>query len=85
MFCQTTKKWKLKLKKSNRIFVVYGHNEEMKECCLNSKSWTSKRVFLHEQPKGGKTITKEVVEYLDVCFSVLFSRDDLDYQKDRLF
>ena len=31
--------------KSNRIFVVYGHDKEMKECCLNPKSWESKHIF----------------------------------------
>ena len=41
--------------------------------------------FLHEQPKGGKTIIKKFIEYFDVGFSVvLYSPDYLDYQKDSL-
>ena len=72
-----------KVKRSNRIFVVHGHDKEMKaEVTLTLTKLGLKPIILHEQPDGGKTIIDKFEKYSDVGYAVvLLSPDDYGYSK----
>jgi hypothetical protein len=66
--------------KSNRVFIVHGHNNEMKQATKEVVSRLGlKPVILHEQPDQGKTIIEKFEDYADVGFAiVLLSPDDIN-------
>jgi predicted nucleotide-binding protein len=66
---------------SNKVFVVHGHSEEMKQAAARVLQTLSLMpVILHEQPNKGMTIIEKIEEYADVGFAiVLLSGDDLGY------
>jgi predicted nucleotide-binding protein len=69
---------------STRIFVVHGHDKEMKEAVARTlKTLELEPVILHEQPNQGRTIIEKFINYSDVSFAVvLLSPDDMAYPKD---
>lgn len=73
-----------KLNKSNRIFIVHGRNNELKETCARFlEKLNLIPVILHEQTNKGKTIIEKFEEYSDVGFAiVLMTPDDAGYFAD---
>ncbi len=71
------------VEQSNRIFIVHGHNNEMKETVARFLSESGlEPIILHEQPNQGKTIIEKFEEYADVQFAiVILSGDDYGYAK----
>lgn len=71
------------VEQSNRIFIVHGHNNEMKETVARFLSESGlEPIILHEQPNQGKTIIEKFEEYADVQFAiVILSGDDFGYAK----
>lgn len=67
--------------KSNRVFVVHGHDGEMRESVARVLSRLGlEPVILHEQPDRGRTIIEKFYDYSDVGFAVvLLSPDDRGY------
>lgn len=63
---------------SKRIFVVHGHDEEIKQATARTlEKLGLEAIILHEQPNRGKTIIEKFTEYSDVGFAVvLLSPDD---------
>lgn len=73
--------------KSNNIFVVHGHDNEMKETVARVlKNVGFEPIILHEQENLGKTIIEKFESCSEsVSFAVvLLSPDDLGYKKDKL-
>ena len=70
---------------SNRIFVVHGHDEAMKQAVARTlKKIGLKPTILHEQTNEGRTIIGKFSDYSDVSFAVvLISPDDMAYPKDQ--
>jgi predicted nucleotide-binding protein len=69
---------------SNRIFIVHGHNELMKQHVARTVSELGlKPIILHEQPNGGKTIIEKFLSNAEKSgFAViLLSADDLGISK----
>ena len=67
-------------KVSQEIFIVHGHNEEMKQTVARVVSQLGlKPIILHEQPNGGKTIIEKFERNVeDINFAIiLLSADDL--------
>lgn len=71
--------------KSNKIFVVHGHDEEMKLAVARKiEKLDFEPLILHEKPNKGRTIIEKFTDYADVSFAVvLLSPDDLAYPKDK--
>jgi len=69
---------------NNKVFIVHGHNEEMKQSAARFvEQIRLKPIILHEQPSKGKTIIEKFEEYSNVSFAVvLLSADDVAYSKD---
>jgi len=69
---------------SNRVFVVHGHDEEMKQAVARTLEKIGlEPIILHEQPNKGRTIIEKFTDYSNVSFSVvLLSPDDIAYPKD---
>jgi predicted nucleotide-binding protein len=69
---------------SNKVFVVHGHNEEMKQTIARFiERFDLLPIILHEQPNQGRTIIEKFSDYSDVSYAiVLLSADDITYQKD---
>jgi predicted nucleotide-binding protein len=67
--------------KSNRVFVVHGHDEGMRESVARVLIKLGlEPVILHEQPDRGRTIIEKFYDYSDVGFAVvLLSPDDTGY------
>lgn len=63
---------------SKKIFIVHGHNNEMKEAVARLiEKIGLKPIILHEQPDKGRTIIKKFEDHADVSFAiVLISPDD---------
>jgi predicted nucleotide-binding protein len=74
------------ISQNNQIFVVHGHDYEMKETVARSlKNVGLEPIILHEQESLGKTII-EKFEFCSESVSfavVLLSPDDLGYKKDK--
>ena len=72
-------------KLSNKIFIVHGHNEEIKQAVARTvEKIDLKPIILHEQPNKGRTIIEKFEDYSDVNFAiVLLSPDDIAYSKDK--
>lgn len=70
--------------KSNRVFVVHGHDNEMKQAVARTiEKLGLEAVILHEQPKRGRTIIEQIECHSDVSFAVvLLSPDDTGYSND---
>lgn len=68
---------------NDRIFVVHGHNEEMKHSVARTiEQLNLKPIILHEQPNKGRTIIEKFADHSDVSFAlVLLSADDYGYSK----
>jgi predicted nucleotide-binding protein len=69
---------------SKKIFIVHGHNEEMKQSVVNTiMKLNLKPIVLHEQPNKGKTLIEKFIENADVDFViVLLSGDDKAVKKE---
>jgi hypothetical protein len=69
--------------KSQRIFIVHGHDNEMVEASARFvKKLGFEPIILREQPNQGRTIIEKFEDYSDVDFAiVLFSPDDLGKSK----
>ncbi len=69
---------KISAKTSNKIFVVHGHDEIMKQSVARAVEQIGlKPVILHEKPDKGRTIIEKFTDYSDVSFAiVLLSPDD---------
>lgn len=70
-------------KELNRVFIVHGHDEEMKQAVARViLKLNLEAIILHEQPKGGRTIIEQFEKHSDVDYSViLLSPDDVAYPK----
>ena len=68
---------------SYRIFIVHGHNNEMKEAVARTiENQHLKAIILHELPNKGRTIIEKFEANTNVDFAVvLFSADDIAYSK----
>lgn len=68
---------------SNKIFLVHGHNEEMKQSVARLlEKLGFEPIILHEQPNMGRTIIEKFSDYSDVGYAiVLLSADDLAHSK----
>ena len=65
--------------KNNRVFIVHGHDEEMKHAVARSlKKLNLEPIILHEQPNRGKIIIEKFEDYSEnIPFAiVLLSPDD---------
>lgn len=67
--------------KSNRVFIVHGHDNEMKQAVARTVERLGlKVVILHEQTRRGRTIIEQIERHSDVGFAVvLLSPDDTGY------
>jgi predicted nucleotide-binding protein len=63
---------------SNRVFVVHGHDGEMKQAVARTvEKLGLEAVILHEKPNRGQTLIEKIERYSDVGFAVvLLSPDD---------
>ena len=66
---------------TNNIFIVHGHDEEMKQYVARTLPLLKLNpIILHEQPNGGRTIIEKFEKNSEVGFAVvLLSPDDLAY------
>lgn len=66
---------------SNRVFVVHGHDREMKQMVARTlERLRLEAVILHEKPNRGQTLIENIERYSDVDFAVvLLSPDDMGY------
>ncbi len=74
----------IKRKNIDRVFVVHGHDEEMKQSVARTlERLNLEPIILHEQPDGNKAILEKFKEYSDVSFAVIIlSPDDFAYPRD---
>ena len=81
---KTNKKDNQKKTDSKKVFIVHGHNEEMKQSTARFiEKFNLESIILHEQPSEGKTIIEKFSDYSDVGYAiVLLSADDLAYVKN---
>lgn len=68
---------------TNRVFVVHGHDEEMKQASARTLEQLSlDPIILEEKPRQGRTAIEKLDRYSDVSFAlVLLSPDDVAYKK----
>lgn len=68
---------------STYVFVVHGHNEEMKLAVARTiEKLNLNPIILHEQASKGKTIIEKFTDTSEVIFAiVLLSGDDIAYKK----
>ncbi len=66
---------------TNRVFVVHGHDEEIKQHVARTLSQLGlDPIILHEQPNAGRTIIEKFEHHSDVSFAiVLLSPDDMAF------
>lgn len=64
---------------SNKVFVVHGHNEAVREKVARFLEKLSlEPIILHEQPNKGRTIIEKFTDYSDVSYAVvLLTADDI--------
>lgn len=69
---------------SNRVFIVHGHDNEMKQSVARTLTALKlKPLILHELPNAGRAIIEQITEYSDVAYAVvLLSPDDFGYAKN---
>ncbi len=72
---------KSQARRSNRVFVVHGHDEAMRESVARVLTKLGlEPVILHEQPNRGQAIIEKIERYSGVGFAVvLLSPDDTAY------
>ena len=70
--------------KSNKVFIVHGHDNEAKqEMARTLEKAGFEAIILHEQPDGGCTIIEKIERYTDVSFAVvLYTECDLGRAKE---
>lgn len=70
---------------SNRIFIVHGHDEAMKQAVARVlEKLGLEPIILHERASEGRTVIEKFTDYSDVAFAVvLLSPDDMAYSKDQ--
>ncbi len=70
--------------KTNKVFIVHGHDEEMKLAADKAlKSLQLTPIILHEQANEGKTVIEKFEKHAEVGFAVvLLSPDDWAHAKD---
>ncbi len=70
--------------RSNRVFVVHGHDGEMKQAVARTLERVGLgAVILHEKPNRGQTIIEKIERFADVDFAVvLMSPDDTGYSSE---
>ncbi len=62
---------------SNRVFVVHGHNNGVKESLARFlEKLKLEPIILHEQPNAGRTIIEKFSDYSDVDFAVILLTGD---------
>jgi hypothetical protein len=68
---------------SNRVFVVHGHDEVMKQSVARVlEKLGLEPIILHEKPNIGRTIIEKFADYSTVGFAVvLLSPDDIGYSR----
>jgi len=68
---------------SSRVFVVHGHDNEIKQSVARVLEKLGLEVIiLHEQPNKGRTVIEKFIDYSDVGFAiVLLTPDDVAYPK----
>ena len=71
--------------KSKEIFIVHGHNEEMKQATARMvEKINYAPIILHEQPNKGRTIIEKFTDHSDAAFAIiLLSADDIAFKKAR--
>jgi predicted nucleotide-binding protein len=71
--------------RSNKIFVVHGHDNEMKSAVTQTlKTLELEPIILHETPNSEQTLIEKIADYAHVSFAVvLLSPDDLAYPKEK--
>ena len=68
---------------SNRVFIVHGHNNEIKvNVARTVEKLGLEAVILHEQANSGKTIIEKFEEHSDVAYAIVLLTDD-DLGKSR--
>ena len=73
-----------KVQNNENVFIVHGHNEEMKQSVARTiEKLKLKSIILHEQPNKGKTIIEKFTTNSEVAFAIiLLSADDIAYNKN---
>lgn len=62
---------------SNKIFIVHGHNNEVKvNVARTVEKLGLEAIILHEQANSGKTIIEKFEEHSDVAFAIVLLTDD---------
>jgi len=62
---------------SNDIFIVHGHNNEIKtEVAFTISKLGLNPIILHEQPNAGKTIIEKIEAHSNVGFAIVLITDD---------
>lgn len=78
------KKTPTKSLNSNNIFIVHGHNSEIKiDVARTIEKLGLNPIILQEQPNSGKTIIEKFETYADVGFAIILITDD-DIGKSKL-
>ncbi|NQU84116.1 MAG: nucleotide-binding protein [Parcubacteria group bacterium] len=67
----------------NKVFIVHGHNNEIKESVARLiETLGLLPIILHEQPNKGRTLIEKFTDYADVGFAIiLLTSDDLGEAK----
>lgn len=75
----------MNIENSNKIFIVHGHDEEMKQAVARAlENIDLEPIILHDQPNQGRTIIEKFTDYSDVSFAIiLLSPDDQAYSKNQ--
>lgn len=70
--------------KSNRIFIVHGKDEGMKQSVARTvEKLGLEPIILHEKPNEGRTVIEKFTDYSDVQFAiVLLSPDDFGCSRE---
>jgi len=80
----SSEEFKKDIEKPKKIFIVHGHNNEVKESVARFiEKLQLEAVILHEQTNRGRTIIEKFVEYSDVGFAViLLTADDVGAKRE---
>lgn len=63
--------------KNNKVFVVHGHNNEIKvNVARTIEKLGLEAIILHEQANSGKTIIEKFEEHSEVSFAIVLLTDD---------
>lgn len=70
-----------KNKFTDEVFIVHGHNEEMKQSIARTiEKLDLKPIILHEKANKGRTIIQKFIDHSDVGFAIiLMSADDYGF------